>query len=335
MSEFHRMVTYLYLYEGNQKTRNVGYAKIEKRDAHCRVEIHMKNTGIVEQDIPVYFYTRNNSGFPGIPLGSIELNRGAGEYKGLLDSKHIADSEYDIKSIKGLFCPVSGQKMIVSQWDDDAFDREAFFSVAEPAPARELPSVETSAAEDSAGNDSAAEAVPETSSASEDSTAVETSPPPDGTTSVPENLKAAEAAPDLSYESLERTFGQSSDFAVPESQSPRWNFIMKNFPPTSPFALADSFDWVQLEVKDLKLMPKAYWHLNNNSFLLHGFFNYHHLILGKEKDTQPNQWILGVPGVFQNPERVMAALFGFPEFRSTSESNTKTGQFGYWLRPLT
>jgi len=66
-----RMVTYLYLYEGSQKTRNVGYAKIEKRDAHYRVEIHMKNTGLMEHDIPVYFYAQNTNGFPGILLGSI------------------------------------------------------------------------------------------------------------------------------------------------------------------------------------------------------------------------------------------------------------------------
>lgn len=292
MSEFHRMVTYLYLYEGCQKTRNVGYAKIEKRDAQCRVEIHMKNTGLKDCNIPVYFYTQNDTGFPGILLGSINFIRGTGEFKELLDSVNISGTGYDISNIKGIFCPISERKIFLSQWDDDVFDRTLFF------PAENSISEEISAS-------------PET-------------PVLEGNTSFqPEtlDLEAAEAAPDLSYEPV-------------ENHSSRWNFIMENFPPVAPFPSENSFEWVQLELKDLRLLPKSYWHLGNNSFLLHGFFNYHHLLLGKKKDTSCCEWTLGVPGVFQNPERVMATIFGFPEFHSTSESNIKTGQFGYWLRLL-
>lgn len=78
MSEFHRIVTYLYLYENNQKTRNVGYAKIENKDTQCRVEIHMKNTGSIAKDIPVYFYAQDNDNFFGILLDSITFSHGTG-----------------------------------------------------------------------------------------------------------------------------------------------------------------------------------------------------------------------------------------------------------------
>ena len=96
----------------------------------------------------------------------------------------------------------------------------------------------------------------------------------------------------------------------------------------------DPFVWVKLELKDLRLLPKSYWNLGNNSFLLHGFFNYHHLLLGRKEDSQSSQWALGIPGVFQNPERVIATVFGFPEFLSTSDDSLKPEQFGYWLRYL-
>ena len=285
MSEFHRMVTYLYLYEGNTKTRNVGYAKIEKRDAQCRVEIHMKNTGLIDNNVPVYFYTQNNAGFPGILLGSINLVRGMGDFKELLDSSNLINSNYSISDIKGIFLPISDHEMILSQWDDDSFDRNTFLTD-------------------------------------------ETQVPP------VIDVQAAEAAPVLYDEPFESTPTKNTNAKPVEPPSPRWDFIMENFPSIAPFPTEDSFQWVRLDLKDLRLLPKPYWYLGNNSFLLHGFFNYHHLLLGRKKDTQTAQWSLGIPGVFQNPERVMATIFGFPEFRSVSESDTKTNQFGYWLRSL-
>lgn len=317
MSEFHRMVTYLYLYEGSLKTRNVGYAKIEKKDAQCRIEIHMKNTGLMEHDIPVYFYTQKNDRLPGISLGSMNFVRGTGEFREIFDTVDISGSGYGISAIKGIFCPVTDQKMILSQWDDDVFDRNAFFPVEDSS--GELPP--------SNGGVSSGEPLP--SNEGENSFMGNTV---SHTTTT--DLKAAEAAPALSTETPASDSASISNAKTLESHSSRWKFIMENFPQIHPFPSEDSFEWVQLELKDLRLFPKSYWYLGNNSFLLHGFFNYQHLILGRKKETENCQWTLGIPGVFQNPERVMAAIFGFPEFHSTSESNINTGQFGYWLRPL-
>lgn len=272
MSEFHRMVTYLYLYEGNVKTRNVGYTKIAKQDAQCRVEIHMKNTGLNDDAFPVYFYTQNRTGFPGIFLGSLHFTRGTGELTKVLDASGFSD-------IKGLYLPISEDKMILSQWDDDTFDRHAF--------------------------------LPDDSS----------------------HIKAAEALPNpVPEESEEPEKSEESEFS--QTFSSRWEFLMKNFPSVAPFPAEDSYEWVQLELRDLRLLPAPYRALGNNSFLVHGFFNYHHLLLGKKRDAEAPQWVLGIPGVFQNPERVMAAFFGFPEFISTAETAIKTGHFGYWIRSL-
>lgn len=340
MSEFHRMVTYLYLYEGNQKTRNVGYAKIEKKDAQCRVEIHLKNTGLMEHDIPVYFYTQNAAGFPGILLGSITFTRGTGEFTNLFDSVGISNTDYNISSIKGIFMPISEHQMILSQWDDDSFDRASFYSADTSAPGTSAPPEEnavSNTASDTQENSalhtaSDVEENPSLHTASDVEEKLSLHTAPDVSETV--DLKSAEAAPDLFGNTSAPESARASELKVPESHASRWRFIMENFPPIAPFPSETSFEWVRLELKDLRLLPKSYWHLNNNSFLLHGFFNYHHLLLGRKKDTQPCEWLLGVPGVFQNPERVMAALFGFPDFHSTSEANTKTGQFGYWLRPL-
>ena len=84
---------------------------------------------------------------------------------------------------------------------------------------------------------------------------------------------------------------------------------------------------VRIELKDLRELPRKYWYLGNNSFLLHGFFNYRYLVLGK---LEEDKWFIGVPGIYQQQERVMAAIFGFPEFMTTDHIN----QFGYWYHTL-
>ena len=104
------------------------------------------------------------------------------------------------------------------------------------------------------------------------------------------------------------------------------------YPRVYPFAGDKSVWGMQIQLKDLKYLPQEYQMLGNNSFLLHGFFTYGTLLLGYMEDTQ--QWFLGVPGIYQNQERVMAALFGFPEFRTRQECVQKTGEFGYWYRFL-
>lgn len=331
MSEFHRIVTYLYLYENNQKTRNVGYAKIENKDTQCRVEIHMKNTGPIAKDVPVYFYTQDNDNFSGILLGSVTFVHGTGEFKKILNSDNLLDTGYSISRIKGIFLPLSDEEMILSQWDDDIFQRSAFVplgsSVAESNHSSESDGyIESNHEADpddntelhySSASDSNAEL--NHMADSDDDTELNRCSVSDSNA----ELQAAEAAPDLSLQK-----------PVSGSSSLRWDFIMENFSSVTPFSTEDPFDWVQLELKDLRLLPNCYWYLVNNSFLLHGFFNYHHLLLGRKDNDSLCQYILGIPGVFQNPERVMATIFGFPEFRSTSQETHKLGQFGYWLRPL-
>lgn len=89
---------------------------------------------------------------------------------------------------------------------------------------------------------------------------------------------------------------------------------------------------VKMDVTDLRQLPKKYWYLANNSFLLHGYFNYKHILMGEITENERKQYFIGVPGIFQNQERVMAMMFGFPEFRTAKSSDHKTGNFGYWYR---
>ena len=87
---------------------------------------------------------------------------------------------------------------------------------------------------------------------------------------------------------------------------------------------------------EMSQLPRKFWPLANNSFLLHGYHNYGHLLLIEEDSRL---W-LGVPGTYAPQEARAADLFGFPRFtRSyaglpelTAEERADDGDFGHWCR---
>lgn len=90
--------------------------------------------------------------------------------------------------------------------------------------------------------------------------------------------------------------------------------------------------------QDISRFPRKEWRIANNSFLLHGYHNYHHLLYIEEDGKI---W-LGVPGVFHEKEEVAAKAFGFPEFRRLTDVDLKLEEnekntyedFGYWCRQI-
>ena len=88
----------------------------------------------------------------------------------------------------------------------------------------------------------------------------------------------------------------------------------------------------KIQRQDLSRLPRKEWKLANNNFLLHGYYNYHHLLYIEENDKV---WI-GVPGVFHPKEKMAAESFGFSDFRrdlTEKEENTEE-DFGYWCRQV-
>ena len=109
--------------------------------------------------------------------------------------------------------------------------------------------------------------------------------------------------------------------------------------PTEKTAIQDaSIQARKITHAEISTLPRRFWPLANNSFLLHGCHNYHHLLLIKEKD---HLW-LGVPGLYDPREAHMANLFGFPQFTSsyisilelTEDECENSESFGHWCRYL-
>ncbi|MBO5098359.1 MAG: hypothetical protein J6B96_08620 [Agathobacter sp.] len=108
----------------------------------------------------------------------------------------------------------------------------------------------------------------------------------------------------------------------------------------------------KMELNAIKNLPSPNWYLCNNRFLVHGFFNYGYLVLKKTTEADGEKTYLGVPGIYEKPEMVMATLFGFPEFQTLPEAiseakmeeiisvpaprqmELKQGTFGCWFIPI-
>lgn len=94
----------------------------------------------------------------------------------------------------------------------------------------------------------------------------------------------------------------------------------------------------KIQRQGLSRLPRREWRIANNSFLLHGFYNYHHLLYVEEDGNV----LIGVPGIFHEREQEAASAFGFPEFRRLTnneiqlEENEKNTyeDFGYWCRQI-
>lgn len=123
-----------------------------------------------------------------------------------------------------------------------------------------------------------------------------------------------------------------STFTVPQTmpehnlKEDKWEQILDTYEQIHPYG--DDRVYVKLEPKDFVILQSKYQHLVNNSFLLHGFYNYRYIILGKEQD-----FYLGVPGVFYEREKMVALMFGFEAFECPG-GNVRAGEFGYYLRKV-
>lgn len=115
--------------------------------------------------------------------------------------------------------------------------------------------------------------------------------------------------------------------------SDKWEQLKAQYKTVHPFG--DEREFISIELKDFVVLREKYQKLVNNSFLLHGFYNYRHLILGKDYKIGTNMdtcFYLGVPGVFFEREKMVAVMFGFEGFEAAGP--IEIGKFGYYLRSV-
>ena len=114
-----------------------------------------------------------------------------------------------------------------------------------------------------------------------------------------------------------------------------WESMRKRYPKILAFDYADGCEILAIKPQDIGLLPRENWVYGNNSFLLHGYYNYRYLILARlNQPGGSGRYLLGVPGHYQSNEKYMAAMFGFSDFVLSKKQPPKDSRFGYWYTDI-
>lgn len=314
MAGMKRFITYIYAYENTKKAGNTGFARIELRGEECRLEIHLRGVYAAQTHCKIYLFRKQGSGIEGSLIGEMDVRNGAGDFSVIMKTAHISTSLLSFFEMEGIFLCSEDGRIFMSRWTEGeplTVDMEHFIEWKAEQTEEKIYAEENPHAEE---NMYAEENM-----------------------HVKENMHAEKKQQENKIQTAQ--FDRESDNELRATELPARNFFpqyqwediweqfLKSHPASMPFS-EKNITCIKIELKDIRELPRKYWYLGNNSFLLHGFFNYRYLVLGKIEEDNEDKWFLGVPGIYQNQERVMAIIFGFPEFMPEQVEN----RFGCWYR---
>ena len=90
-------------------------------------------------------------------------------------------------------------------------------------------------------------------------------------------------------------------------------------PPYGPCRRFDVEYSVRITPEELGEFPKEGKLFAENSFVLHAYYRYRHVLLGRRRRKTAEDYVLLVPGNFDEKEAKLAEMFGFPEFLPVKE----------------
>lgn len=308
-----------------------------------------------------------------LPVGNVLVKAGLGMFNGIYNPDNIESSGYTFYDICGIAAAKSDDRfyMLFSMWDDDEVksDRVVFLpkgykrsesaeETHEPQESQDIetgdvgvPSVGNNTAEslEAASGKQGAESERNMSdeqidagSASPDAAKSETIPKEQGENEAREESGAqvmaaecaavAEKEPEQTYQNKEN-YGYDKSGTDTDMSSDLIEKLFENADFINAFDDDYYYDCIEVTPEILKTLPIEDEVIVNNSFLIHGFYNFKHLLLGKVRENENHtKYFIGVPGMYCNRERFMASMFGFDNFKKSHRSDFANPYFGYWYQ---
>ena len=333
-----RFIRYLYEYEGNQKKRNVGFVKVEQDGKETTISVHGKGLcGKSNENISCYLIKLDSEmgNILFVPAGEIQIGMiscgGCFCYTEELIRAGYGKTEQSVgqtcekkDDICGLGLGDPKEAFYVALWNEEMYGdldiarAKVFQEFDSDKTAGESKSIDEKEAEVETqfGDDEETENLEEEQPEKKDQETVEES-------SEKKEQETVEELPEKKEQEIVEESSEKKDLKKDDRDIDLQNFrrqIMK------------------IQRGEISILPRCEWKLANNNFLLHGYYNYRHLVLIDEG----NQLKLGVPGIYHEREARAAATFGFPEFIAEADVNVtlepqernENQQFGYWCRQV-
>lgn len=132
---------------------------------------------------------------------------------------------------------------------------------------------------------------------------------------------------------MENNENGNKDERKQQSMAKRLGRVLESGIKMYPFEDNEIDSCIRLEIQDIGMLPMKFWIYAGNSFVLHSYYSYRHLILARKKD---GSYILGVPGMGEKKDSFMAQMFGFNTFKAIREKSDdlSSSDFGYWYVKL-
>lgn len=362
MSNYRRLISYIYAYEGGVKGKNIGYAKIEVRNNLCRIQVSVKKVYVGSSEIGVYLLSHDTE----FSLGRIFIRNGAGEFRIQVRPDNIEGSGLSIDQCHGLTIHDvnSTWRSYTTIWEDavaQAAEVQLEDVTVEKLRRKEEPEAEKITLrvseeieqelereqkhldESAPWEEHTVEAEATEQNAEEPMEEDDEQPVLQSITETIEETEQEQKMPSVQNE--EQTAPEPEDEKKLQeldrlereeiNRSQLWNRLERQYAKVLAFDYDNGCEILSIKPQDIGLLPRETWVYGNNSFLLHGYYNYRHLILAKLENPQGvPRYLLGVPGHYFSNEKYMASMFGFPHFVLAKKQPAEDGRFGYWYTDI-
>ena len=387
MSEYRRLISYLYAYDAGVKTINVGFAKAELRNGRLKLIVDVKNVMFLQNKADInFFYRKNNEDaikkeYNKIRIGELNLNNGQGQMQTRIDESELASHGIIFENIAGILITENDNidYAIISSWGEENINpyelikktdiyRENYngketgkTDIYKENCNEKQNEKEEFYKENYNGKEREKEKFygqkyneKETSKIMENSLKIEKLQNPDElkqSAIVEKSNCNMEVIGDKDIDRLQSDKETTNSESIYEAAVIKENNMFSDsavyeLKKIKPDELMETVlgDMSQIEAMSLKQDAKTgdisivskIDHIVNNSFLMHGYYNYDHIIVGKKYDNDKDKELIliGVPGIFHEKEQFMASMFGFPQFQKIDNDSSKEEYNGYWYTYL-
>ncbi len=287
---YDKKIRYLNYFKNGERIKSVGFAKIEVQDKEFKIEISLK--GILCADVA------NIDVFIGgdaqeVLLGQLAIKNGCGEfcYRCGMNGG-IGEAKLPYERMNQIRIPLSEYAEVRGEWRVD-------IGGVQPEK-KEIIVAEKSQQEKK-------QEVVESMSVEKEA-------------AEPESVKSEI----LEKESVEREVESETVILLED----KWRQLVSIYPHIKPFR--DEREYLSVGPADFVIFSGDSYREANNSFLLHGYYNYRHLILTRVERRGEILYYVGVPGNYFDREKQVAVMFGFESFECAEEPAQK-GDFGYYM----
>ena len=294
---YRKQISYLELQENGQRIKTAGFARLESLEKEDVLTVLLNGQDILSGK-EVTLYLQRESGEQ--PLGKIMADRGK------VSDEMRLPGEKEREPILGVRIPLEENMEIIGRFVRGGGAKKAPTPETDRQPREQTPkAAETVVANEKTDCGPGVQKLSE----SRNSRDIEK----------PDSLAPSQGARISKRSATENTL---------HMKDTKWEQLSSIYPHIHPFR--DAREFLSVGPEDFVVLRERCYQMTHNSFLLHGYYNYRHLLLMRQENSGKVKYYIGVPGNFYEREKQVAGMFGFESFEGAREP-AWDGDFGYYL----